>query len=231
MKTKQLTLGIRWQDAASFDNFYVASENAFALSCLQDLTNSPSKNQIGLFIYGSDGSGCSHLLQASCQAVIDRPVAYFPLKNKKLHPEMLQGVESMHLVCIDDIDSIAGDTAWEEAIFHLYNRILLEDTRLVVASHKPVTEIQFTLNDLRSRIQGLLKVEIQTLSDDQKMEALNLRCNCRGFELPLEVARFMISHYQRDMGSLMDALDKLDQETLSEKRRLTIPFVKEVFGL
>ena len=57
---------------------------------------------------------------------------------------------------------------------------------------------------------------------------LKLRAHHRGFDLSDEVARFIIRRCSRDMGDLFILLQKLDNASLCAKRRLTIPFVKEV---
>lgn len=52
-------------------------------------------------------------------------MGYVPLdKRAYFVPEVLDGMEQLALVCIDNIECIAGDEEWEMAIFNLYNRIL-----------------------------------------------------------------------------------------------------------
>jgi DnaA family protein len=77
----------------------------------------------------------------------------------------------------------------------------------------------------------MLSLALTTLNDDQKLNALKM-CACnRGLSLSEEVAAYLMKHYQRDMKSLIDALDKLDKVSLAEKRRITIPFVKQVLDV
>ncbi|MEI8647476.1 hypothetical protein P4S73_05115 [Paraglaciecola sp. Hal342] len=49
--------------------------------------------------------------------------------------------------------------------------------------------------------------------------------------MPEKVAVYLVNHWQRDMPSLMNTLDKLDQLSLQQQRKLTIPFVKEALNL
>jgi DnaA family protein len=60
------------------------------------------------------------------------------------------------------------------------------------------------------------------------MEALQLRARHRGLKLPPETASYLIKRSRRDMASLYELLDQLDMESLRAKRRLTIPFVRDV---
>ncbi|MGL1489135.1 hypothetical protein ACSTJG_25265, partial [Vibrio parahaemolyticus] len=75
------------------------------------------------YLWGSTGSGKSHLLQACCQALNNKATIYLPLQIlKEWGPESIDNLEEQALIAIDDIDAIAFDKAWEEALFHLYNK-------------------------------------------------------------------------------------------------------------
>jgi DnaA family protein len=91
-------------------------------------------------------------------------------------------------------------------------------------------ECPIELPDLQSRLARLATFQVNALGDDERVQALQLRARHRGLDLPDETARFLLSRSRRDMASLYGVLDKLDSEALRAKRRLTIPFVKEVLG-
>ena len=93
-----------------------------------------------IYIWGALGSGRSHLLQAACHAAreMQRSAVYISLSEvKELSPEMLQDLEHSELVCIDDIEVIAGQARWEEALFHLYNEMKQRQHSLIVAGVRP----------------------------------------------------------------------------------------------
>ena len=52
----------------------------------------------------------------------------------------------------------------------------------------------------------------------------------RGFELPEETLRYLQRRLPRDMRSMCELLDALDDAALAAQRRLTIPFIREVIG-
>jgi DnaA family protein len=66
------------------------------------------------------------------------------------------------------------------------------------------------------------------LTEDDRLQALQLRARHRGLELPAETASYLMSRTRRDMASLYELLDRLDAEALRTQRRLTIPFVRGV---
>ena len=211
---------------------YVAGTNA---QLVELISRSEIAGQDRFFyLWGSEGVGKSHLLQAACHAATARAEGgvYLPMREiAELGPEMLEGMEHMAVVAVDDIDAIAGQRAWETAFFHLYNRIRDQGHgMLLVASSQPLAAVEFGLPDLQSRLAWGLVFQMQALSDDEKLLALQQRADSRGFELPDEVGRYLLRHYLRDMSALFDLLERLDQHSLEQQRRLTIPFVKQVMA-
>ena len=76
-----------------------------------------------------------------------------------------------------------------------------------------------------------MSFQLQLLSDEEKQAALQLAANQRGFELPNSVAQFILTHCARQQGELFQLLIKLDEASLVAKRKLTIPFVKQILSL
>ncbi len=223
----QLTLGVQLKDSASFANFY-PGDNQEALQGLMALARQPDPGLI--FLWGREGVGKSHLLQALCHEVgsAGDSVVYLPLGDASaIAPEMLAGLESMSLVCLDDLHSVAGNAAWEEALFHLYNRIQLRGGRLVITADATPSSLAIRLADLSSRLTHALIYHLQCLNDEQKGYALQQRATFRGFALPEEVLAYLLKRCSREMNELFDLFDQLDQASLTAKRRLTIPFVRD----
>ncbi|VAW89144.1 DnaA inactivator Hda (shorter homolog of DnaA) [hydrothermal vent metagenome] len=223
----QLTLGVQLKDNASFANFY-PGDNQEALQGLMALARQQEPGF--LFLWGGEGTGKSHLLQALCHEVgsAGDPVAYLPLgETPAIAPAILSGLESMSLVCLDDLHSVAGNAAWEEALFHLYNRIQQQGGRLVITANAAPSLLGIGLADLASRLTHALIYHLQCLNDVQKGYALQQRATFRGFALPEEVLAYLLKRCSREMSELFDLFDRLDQASLTAKRRLTIPFVRD----
>lgn len=223
----QLPLHIGLRDSATFDNFYPA-DNGQVLAQLQQCARLEGEGFI--FVHGAVGSGKSHLLQAACHAASEsgQSVVYLPLRQREqFSVEMLEGLEHMHLLCIDDLDAIVGDADWEEAIFHLYNRVRDAGARLIVAANTHPAALAVKLPDLQSRLVWGLVFLLQSLDDEQLTAALQLRARGRGLDLPGEVVAYLLKRYARDMNSLFDLLERLDRESLVAQRKLTIPFVRQ----
>ncbi len=220
----QLPLSIGLKDSATFENFY-AVDNEVVLQSLQQ------GNDRMIYLWGPAGCGKSHLLQALCRAVAAEGLSpvYLPLQELiSLTPELLHGLEQQALIAIDDIQVVAGLSEWEEALFHLYNRVRERDQRLVVSASVAPAGLALTLPDLTSRLGWGPVFQLATLTDTDKRAALLMRARRRGLEMGSEVADYLLRRCPRDMDSLFNLLNRLDQASLAAQRRLTIPFVRDL---
>jgi DnaA family protein len=217
---KQLALGVRLRADAVFESFW-PGVNGEAVAALRTPNSGP------LWLWGASGSGKTHLLQAVCAAAGDA-AAYFPLdRSLALPPEALAGFERTPVLCIDDVDAVAGDLAWERTLFHLFNEAAELRTRLIFAAAAPPRQAQWSLEDWRSRAGSCVVYQLRELDDDGRVEALRLRAAQRGLQLPYETSEYLLKRMPRDLRSLFDILDQLDEASLVAQRRLTIPFIRD----
>jgi DnaA family protein len=228
----QLTFSLGSNDEAVFDNFYLG-KNAEIIDLLKRTARGEGERMI--YLCGTQGQGCSHLLQACCHYAYQnqRTSTYLPLASLVVShsPEVLSNLESLMLVCIDDLDAIAGKPEWEEAIFHLYNRVYDAGGRIIIAAHDLPKAISIKLPDLVSRLSWCVVYQLHPLLDDEKLLVLKMRANHRGIGLSDEIGKYILTHSPRQMSTLFAALDALDQASLAAQRRLTIPFVKEILQI
>lgn len=228
----QLSLPLYLPDDETFSSFW-PGDNPSLLAALKGLLRQDHSGYI--YFWSREGGGRSHLLHAACAELSarDEAVGYVPLdKRTWFVPEVLEGMEQLALVCIDNIECIAGDEPWEMAIFNLYNRILESGkARLIITGDRPPRQLNLKLADLASRLDWGQIYKLQVLSDDDKLQALQLRAKLRGFELPEDVGRFLLKRLDREMRTLFETLDRLDRASITAQRKLTIPFVKETLGL
>ncbi|MEE9343307.1 MAG: DnaA regulatory inactivator Hda [Gammaproteobacteria bacterium] len=224
---RQLTLGIQLSDNIDFSNF-LEGKNSELVTVLKTLPAARLDHYV--YVQGAKGAGKSHLLQASCR---NTPASiYLPLREfRQLAPEILDGLERSAQVCLDDIDAIAGNSQWEEAIFHCFNRLRENKVSLVISSTLSPTCMKLTIPDLQSRLQWGTSYTLERLLDSEQIEALQLRATQRGFDLPNETAGYLLKRVSRQMTDLFDLLDALDIASLSAQRKLTVPFVKTLLGL
>ncbi len=221
----QLALPLQLADHAVFASF-LDSGNETLVATLADIAVGGEGH--GCWLWGAASTGKTHLLQAVCDEAGDRAV-YVPLSMvADAGPGILEGLASRELICIDDVDLVTGQTEWEMALFDLSNRIFDAGAQLIVSAASAPRECPIELADLQSRFARLPVFQLRVLDEDERVCALQLRSKHRGLELPDDTARYLLKRSRRDMASLYEVLDRLDREALRAKRRLTIPFVRDV---
>lgn len=220
-----------FRNAPGFERFHANTHNAELLALLRGLEQGPA---VFCFLWGARGSGKTHLLQALCHA--SATAVYLPLRDLLPYgPHCLDGLERETFLVVDDVDCIAGHRDWEEAMLRLFMAQQADPDRgpgklCMAAEHNPQS-LGLGLKDLQSRLQLALVYEVKPLDDVARAQVLTARALERGIELKPEVVAFLLTRCARGMSELLAMLEQLDALSLSEKRRITIPFIKERFGL
>ncbi len=232
----QLPLNISPNMVASFDNFFVSTENHLLVEHLQGFINNPVEWLI--YLWGETGGGVSHLLSATMRHLSSYDCCYLPLKElvfyspKEFFSDLDYGLEHANLVCIDDVDILSSqDQQWQQQLFHLINRLRDANKKLVVGAHCAPRQLSINLADLKSRLQWGSVYKIQALNDEESQHLLQERALLYGFQMSTEVAAFILQRTSRSVPSLLNILERLHQASLAAKRRLTIPFVKQVLNI
>ncbi len=219
----QIPLPFQLQDDFNFNNF-TTGENPLVVETLQSL------NEPFVFLWGEKSVGKTHLLQAACQLKTQYggTASYLPLRELfTLSPEILEGMSHLDLVCIDDVETIAGKATWEEALFNLFNQIKQAGGRLIISASNTPQQSEVTLKDLSSRLNSGLCLHLLPLNDDNTIQVLRARAKKLGLELNQDTANYLITRFPRDLHTLWKLLDQLDKESLAAQRKLTIPFLKK----
>jgi DnaA family protein len=227
---QQLPLRFAFIAEHDFEEFHPGG-NAETVSHLRRCAEGAGEALI--FLWGAEGQGKTHLLHACCRKAHQsgQAVSYVPLQALRDYGEsVLDDLEHQHLICLDDLHCLAGVEAWEHAIFRLFNRVREMNHRLIISARIPPAELPIRLPDLKTRLGWGLTLMLRPLSDEDKLAALSLHAQTLGWELPLQVGRFLLSHHRRDLAGLCCLLEELDHATLAAKRKLTIPFLKTYLG-
>ena len=220
---KQLPLSVRPPANAVFASF-VAGPNIELVAALERPARDP------VWLWGNKDCGKTHLLQAVC-AQAGEEAAYFPLdRSTRLPPEALGGYARCRVLCIDDAHAVAGDLDWERALFRLFNEASESHCRLIFAAAAAPRQIGWRLEDWSSRAGACVVYHVRDLDEAGRGEALRLRAKQRGLELPAETLDYLMKRMPRDLRSLFDILDQLDEASLIAQRRLTVPFIRDALA-
>jgi DnaA-homolog protein len=239
---RQLLLDLGEAPPPDFASF-VVGHNTQVLDRLQNLSVSvkrlrerspqghvlaPDASALWTVIWGEDGCGKSHLLQAACHAfqqaglTVRYLTPHSPLALFAPH-------ENVGLFAIDDADLL--DPPRQIALFSLFN--VLRDAPFSVVlcslSQQP-TEILSLRADLRTRLSWGLVLRVQGLTDEQRLVALHTTVKTRGWKIPEDVLVWLLQHCRNDMGSLMDALALLEDTAVATHKPVTLTRARRWLG-
>jgi DnaA family protein len=227
---KQLPLSLALSDAPRFDSFH-PGPNAAVVALLKELAAGEGTGS--LVLHGVRGTGKTHLLQAAAHQASERKhqAVYLPLHSFIAEtPAALQGLESAQLLCLDDIEAALPDRSWALALLRLMDAVRARGGRCVLSAAVPPAQLAAAaLPDLGTRLTSCAVFGLKPLDDADLSLLLQTRARLRGLELGQEVAEFLLRRLPRDIPALMAALDVLDRSSLSAQRRLTIPFVQQLW--
>jgi DnaA family protein len=230
MVMQQLALAMRLRERAVFESF-VPGPNLEAVESLRALAAGTASGVV--WVCGPSGVGKSHLLQAACALAMRRGLAcaYLPLRQlRPLGAEALSGWQGRALLAIDEIESVAGERAWEQGLFTLHRESQERGASLIAAASEPSVRLPLVLPDLASRFAAATLLPLRTLAEPEQREALRLRAHARGLDLPEETALYLQRRFPRDLPTLYQLLDTIDDAALQAQRRLTVPFIRSVLS-
>jgi len=228
----QMPLKIGLRDDACFETFVTEQESqAVALNGLQSALQQTNGN--AFYLYGESGVGKTHLLQASCRYVTEKGQSsvYLPFGDHSLPliPDVLIGLEQTPLVCLDDMTEIVGDSKWELALANLITKSSVQGHTVILAGQVSINDWSIKTNELAKALMMVLPIELHAVIEKEEVIIALQRHSLRlGFELPNDVGNYLVKQFSADLQELLAVLKLLEQATLVEKRRLTLPFVKQV---
>lgn len=229
MTSPQLPLAVGLRPERGFGDFVWQQ----SIDLLPFLKNLAAGRETQGYVHGLPGTGKSHLLEATVDAAEQQGRRACLLSANMLidlPPEALDGMEHFDLVAIDDIDKLADQPAWQEAIFHLYNRVRLNSGSLLFSASAAPQQSGITLKDLQSRLGAGAVFALTPLDDAGLTQFLYQQAASRGLSLGDELARYLVMRAPRQPAALAAIMQQLDQASLADQRRLTIPFVRQQLG-
>ena len=235
--TSQLALSVQLPDDEVFGSYLSESNNSVVSQLtlfVENLTLSQSSQPNCFYLFGLTGVGKSHLLHASsayASQLGKTSVCLSCTELLQLSVEVLDGLEQIDFICLDDIQLLAGNLLWQQAVFDLYNRVLEQNNHLLISGNQSVGQLGLTLPDLISRLSWGLTEQLKPLSDIEKVIALQFRASKRGLMLTDDAANFLLNRLSREMANLIASLDILDKASIREQRKITIPFIKDILNI
>ncbi len=214
---QQLLLDIT-PDSAQVLSRFVTTGNEEAWHAVNQLALHELREPL-IYLWGPTGCGKSHLLKAAVSQTLqhDQPARYLDATC----PEQ----PADGLLAIDNVSRL--DEMAQIRLFGLINAAREGHGRLLVAGSSVPTQLPLR-PDVTSRLGWHLVYQLQPLSDEAKQLALRERASQLGFELSVPIIHYLMTHWRRDLPSLIWLLEQLDHHSLVRQRPITLPLLREV---
>ena len=225
-----------------FSNFIVSEGSRFALKCAQDICSDNPATYQTLYISGAEGLGKTHLLMAIGNHLASRGTLALYIHCRELMESLGQEEKSVDqrleehaaradFLLLDDIDRISGHSVAQEALYRIYNQIKERGGRMVFAGRTPASGLEATESFITSRFKWGMTAEILPMDDESSSQLFHKLADDLSLEIPDKVIDFLLARIPRDFQSIQQAVTRINQESLRQKHRVTLPLVKTALNL
>jgi chromosomal replication initiation ATPase DnaA len=214
----QLIIKFDYEQNFKDDDFYVSSSNKHIFTLLNQW---PRWEKNFLNINGEKFSGKTHLIN-----IFIKKFKGIKFDANLLSDKDLKTIKIHENIILENLDKNIN----EKLIYSLLNIIDLDNKFIIITSEKPLVEIDFKLDDLRSRTKNFLLQKIEK-PDDELMFALILKnLSDRQISIDKKLIDFIIKRIDRSYGKIFDFIYKVDELSLKKKKPIDFKIIKEVLG-
>ena len=212
----QLLLNFEHKQNFKDEDFYVSSSNYYAFKLI---TSWPKWEKNFLNICGEKYSGKTHLINIFLKKFKGIKIKANSFENKNLNE-----IKIYENIILDDFDQNID----ENLIYSLFNVIDQDNKYLIINSLTPINEMNFKLNDLKSRSKNCLVAKIDK-PDDELMFALILKnFSDRQITIDKKLINFIIKRVDRSYDKIFEFIYKIDEISLKKKKSIDFKIIKEV---
>ena len=220
----QLALDFPHRPSLGREDFMVASCNQEAVNTI-DLW--PAWSYFAICIYGPEGCGKTHLANVFAQIVAlqtNHPYRIPFIKASNINKNLAHTLfETSPQIVIEDLQNLSN----QEALFHLYNTYRDLGGNILFTANKAPARINFSLPDLRSRMNIVPALEIKTPDDDLLMTLLVKLFTDRQINPSPELITYLINNMQRSFSYARKLVEEIDNISLARKRSVSLTIAKE----
>ena len=197
------------------DDFYVGKSNFHTFELIN---NWPKWEKNFLNISGEKFSGKTHLIN-----IFLKKFNGIRIEANLLNDYNLKKIKTYQNIVLEDLTLGAN----EKLIYTLFNIIDQDNKFLIITSSIPITEIDFKLEDLKSRTKNCLLTKIEN-PDDELIFALILKnLSDRQITLDKKLIDFIIKRVERSYGKIFEFIYKIDKISLKKKRSIDFKIINE----
>ena len=242
--TRQFLIHFPSRPEYRFSNFIVSEGSRFAVSCARDICSSVDVPYASLYLSGDGGLGKTHLLMS-----IGNHLAESGSPAKVLYVHCRDLIESLNredaglpgdlgtpgseidFLLLDDIDHIADHPTAQETLYRIYNQTLEQGGKMVFAGRTPANRLKRTESFIISRFKWGMTAELLPMDDAATSKLIQKLAEDMGFDIPDKIITWLLNRIARDFQSVKNAVIRINEESLRQKHKVTLPLVKTALGL
>tara|TARA_B100000902_G_scaffold194555_1_gene185885 strand:- start:161 stop:835 length:675 start_codon:yes stop_codon:yes gene_type:complete len=202
----------------SNNDFFVSKSNKHVFNFLD---NWPNWNKKFLNIIGEKFSGKTHLVN-----IFLKKYNGIKFDSKLFKDEDLKKVKIFENIVLENFDEHID----EKLIYTLINIIEQDNKFLVITSKTPVVNINFKLDDLRSRLKNFLLQNIEQPDDELIFAIIIKNLSDRQISMDKKFIDYIIKRVDRSYSKIFDFIYKIDEISLKKKKSIDFKIIKEVLG-
>ena len=211
---QQLILDLLPDQTPALQHF-LPGENVELLSALENWLNQPVQAYPSnvFVIWGPTGCGKSFL----SQCMLSAGFSPLPLTDMLLSAPTLGWV-------LEDAHKL--DSNGQQDLFRHLVRLAQTNERLLVTMDLPPDAQKTLREDVRTRLGAGHIYRLEPLSEPDQRQLLAQRAEHRGWALTPDVLDYLYQRAPRDLSSLAGLIRRLDDLSLEQKRRITLPLLR-----
>ncbi len=224
------------------NSFWFGERNQLVETGVTQLFQQPGQFS-PLFIYGSTGSGKTHLLEAltndfrrrlkkkrclflSAEQFTSQFVG--SLRGGSGLPMFRRKYRDLDLLAIDDIQFLAGKRATLGEFQHTIDNLIRTGKQVVVSSDRPPIELGHLGNDISARLSAGLTCPLEYPDFDGRLHIVKTMCAQRNFKLPINAMRLVCEQLTRDVRRLYGGINRLYAYSISTGNQVTPEVAQKV---
>ena len=197
-------------------DYYVSKSNYFAFNLIQNWTKWEKKI---LNIYGDTFSGKTHLAK-----IFQNKSKALYLTNNDVNEEIFKKIKLSECIVIDDFEKIKN----ENLLYSLFNLIYHDNKYLLILSNRAISDIDYSLDDLNSRVKNCIFAKIENPDDDLIFAIIVKSFSDRQIKLEKKFLEYIIKRIERSYGKIYEFIYKVDELSLKKKKPVNLKTIKEI---
>lgn len=230
-------------DEYTFESFVTGPCNRLATAACAAVSERPGRAYNPLFVHGSAGLGKTHLLQATCRAVLaggNARISFLSCETfinhligaievGRLH-EFRYRYRSVDVLVIDDVQFLANHDQTQEEFFHTFNTLYQSRKQIILSCDRPPGEIPHIEERLVSRFNWGLVARVDRPGYETRVAIVHKKAAMREVALPADVVCFIAGAVDSNIRELEGAITKIDMLARVLDKPINMALAEEALG-